>query len=170
MFEDDEGHDGLPDAVRSILREVSQSLERAVSQVDLDEVANVIGVDLVRVRDFADGAVGWLRAQAEGLGGDDPFPSGGPPAPAVAPDPPSAGPHPLDLPTAEQGRALAAVDSGRLMVGPGRDALSEDGEWAGSRDAPGLVDELRARDWITAGGELTLAGQHALRRWLDAAA
>ena len=38
------------------------------------------------------------------------------------------------------------------------------------REAPGLVDELRARDWITADGEITPAGRHALSRWLDAGA
>jgi hypothetical protein len=36
-------------------------------------------------------------------------------------------------------------------------------------DARGLVDELRARDWVAADGEVTLVGRHALSRWLDAA-
>jgi hypothetical protein len=170
MFDDDAGHESFEETVRSIVREVSRSIER-VTQVRVDEVADAIGVDVVRVREFADGAVRWLRAYGEGLADDGIFRGSGPRAAAVDEDPaPGAGPHPLDLPTAEQGRALAAVDSGRRMVEPGSDALSADGEAAGSRDAPGLVDELRARDWITADGEITLAGRHALKRWLDAAA
>jgi hypothetical protein len=32
-------------------------------------------------------------------------------------------------------------------------------------DAADLVSELRARDWITADGALTLVGRHALGRW-----
>jgi hypothetical protein len=28
---------------------------------------------------------------------------------------------------------------------------------------------MRVRDWMTADGEITLAGRNALRRWLDAA-
>jgi hypothetical protein len=31
------------------------------------------------------------------------------------------------------------------------------------------VRELRVRDWITADGEITLAGRWALSRWLDVA-
>jgi len=103
------------------------------------------------VREYADSAAGWLRAHAEDLGQGGPFWSGAPRGAAADQDPPSsAGPHPLDLPTAEQGVALAAIDSGRRVVEPGSDALSDDGEAVGSRPAPGLVDELRARDWITA--------------------
>ena len=180
MFEDDASDESFEETVRSIVREVSRSIER-VAQADLDAVAEVIGVDLVRVREFADSAVGWLRAHAEGLGEDEAFWGGGPrgaavdedPLPGAGPHPldrPTAGPHPLDLPTAEQGMALAAVDSGRWTVEAGSDALAADGGGAGSSDAPGLVDELRARDWIAADGQITLAGRHALSRWLDAAA
>ena len=32
-----------------------------------------------------------------------------------------------------------------------------------------LVRELRVRDWLSAEGEITLAGRNALMRWLDAA-
>ena len=170
MFEDDASHESFEETMRSIVREVSRSIER-VAQVDLDDVAEAIGVDLARAREFADSAVGWLRAHAEGLGEDGAFWGGGPRGEAVDEDPlPRGGPHPLDLPTAEQGMALAAVDSGRWSVEPGSDALAVDGAGPGSRDATGLVDELRARDWITADGEITLAGRHALSRWLEAAA
>ena len=167
MFEDDSGHENFEETLRSIVREVSRSIER-VAQADLDQVAEVIGVDLTRARELAESAAGWLRAQAEGLGEDGTFWSGGSRGATVAQDRPTrAGPHPLDLPTAEQGAALAAVDSGRWKVEPGSDALAADGEAPGSGDTPGLVDELRARDWITADCQLTLAGRHALSRWLD---
>jgi hypothetical protein len=169
MFEDDASHESFEETVRSLVQEVSRSIERA-AQADLDEVADAIGVDLVHARELADSAVRWLRAQAEGLGKDGAFWRGVPRSAAVDENPlPSDGPHPLDLPTAEQGRALAAVESGRWTVEPGSDALAADGERPGSHDAAGLVDELRARDWITARGEITLAGRHALSRWLDAA-
>jgi hypothetical protein len=65
--------------------------------------------------------------------------------------------------------ALAALDSGRWRVEPGSHALVALGEGPGPVDAPGLVDELRARDWIAADGQVTLVGRHALSRWLDAA-
>jgi hypothetical protein len=81
----------------------------------------------------------------------------------------SAGPHPLDLPTGEQGLALAALDSGRWTVEPGSNALATNGQGPGPSDAMGLVGELRARDWIAANGEVTLAGRNALTRWLDSA-
>ncbi len=79
-----------------------------------------------------------------------------------------AGPNPLDIPTGEQGEALAALDSGRWMLEPGTEALTAGGEGPGPSDALGLVRELRVRDWITADGKLTLAGRRALSRWLDA--
>jgi hypothetical protein len=162
MFEDEPSPESFEETVRALMREVSRSLER-VAEVDVDQVAEAIGVELGRARELAESAVGWLRAQAEGLGGD---------APAVDRDPPPhAGPNPLDLPTAEQGAALAAVDSGRWKVEPGSDELAAEGDAsASSGHSAGLVDELRARDWITADCQLTLAGRHALSRWLDAAA
>ncbi|MGN6169025.1 MAG: hypothetical protein ACTHQQ_12775 [Solirubrobacteraceae bacterium] len=87
----------------------------------------------------------------------------------VSPDPlRGAAPNALDLPTTEQGQALAALDSGRWTLEPGTEALASAGEGSGPSDALGLVRELRVRDWITAEGRLTLAGRRALGRWLDA--
>ena len=74
-----------------------------------------------------------------------------------------AGPDPLDIPTDEQGRALAALDSGRWTVEPGTSALSSHGDGPAPSDALGLVRELRVRDWIDADGEVTLVGRHALQ-------
>lgn len=80
-----------------------------------------------------------------------------------------AAPSPLDMPTTEQGQALAALDSGRWTVEPGTETLAATrGEGRGPSHALGLVRELRVRDWITPDGELTLTGRRALSRWLDA--
>lgn len=154
------------------LRAVSQSVERAMEQLDLDEIAETIGVEADRAREWVQSAGAWLRAQAESAGEQAaasapsrPEPS---PQPKTSPEPfPSAGPHPLDLPTEEQGVALAGLDSGRWTVEPGTDALSVHGQGPGPSDALGLVRELKVRDWIAADGELTLAGRHALARWLE---
>jgi len=78
-----------------------------------------------------------------------------------------AAPNPLDVPTTEQGQALAALDSGRWIVEPGTEALASGSEGPGPSDALGLLRELRVRDWITAEGKLTLSGSRALSRWLD---
>jgi hypothetical protein len=171
MSPDDGSHESFEEMVRAIAREVSRSAER-MAQVDVDEIADAIGVDAGRARQWVESAGSWLRSQAESLGDDLAFPFPGT-APADAPadaDPlRSAEPHPLDLPTEEQGLALAALDSGRWTVEPGSNALAAHGEGRGPTDALGLVRELHARDWIAADGEVTLVGRHALSRWLDAA-
>ncbi len=169
MCEDDASHESFEDTVRSIASEVIRSVEHAMSQLDLDELAGAVGVDPARARDWVDSAGGWLRAQVEGLGDEMAFGRAGPGAPATSDPLRSAAPHPLDLPTDEQGLALAALDSGRWTVEPGSNALAAHGEGPGPSDALGLVRELRARDWIAADGEVTLVGRRALSRWLDAA-
>jgi hypothetical protein len=161
MPSDDESFE---EKVRSIAREVSRSIER-VAQVDIDEIAEAVGVDPARANQWVEGAMGWLRGQAEGFDHDA--------APwSTRPEPEeelrSSGPHPLDLPTSEQGLALAALDSGRWTVEPGSHTIQVHGNGPGPRDPLGLVGELRARDWIAADGEVTLVGHHALSRWLDA--
>jgi hypothetical protein len=169
MSADDGSHDSFEEMVRSIAREISRSAER-ITQIDVDEIAGMIGVDPVRAREWVDGAGSWLRAQAEGLGDDVPFPAPRPTGAPAGQDPlSSAAPHPLDLPTDEQGLALAALDSGRWTVEPGTNALAAHGEGPGPTDALGLVRELHARDWIAADGEVTLVGRHALSRWLETA-
>jgi hypothetical protein len=240
MFGDDGGEERFEELLRSIAREVGRSMERV--QQDLDDLAGSIGVDPTRAKEWVDGAVGWLRDQVEGMGGDvsgwsthatgakpdagaqDTAPDAG--AQDTAPDTgaqdtgpdtgaqdtapdtgaqdtapdtgaqdtapdtgaqdatPEAGaqregpdgerssrggPHPLDLPTDDQGAALAALDSGRWTVEPGSHVLVAHDGGPAPDDAQGLVEELRARDWIAATGEVTMSGRHALRRWLDAA-
>lgn len=168
MSADDEGPESFEEKVRSIAREFSRSIERVV-QGDLENIAEAIGVDPVRASEWVDSAVGWVRAQAEGFGGEAAVwgaeLSGRTP---LEDAPQRPGPHPMDVPTGEQGLALAALDSGRWRVGPGSHALVADGEGPGPSDALGLVGELRARDWISADGEVTLVGRNALSRWLDA--
>jgi hypothetical protein len=171
------------DRLRAIAKEISGAVER-----NIDEVAETFGVDGERARQFAEAAGQWINDHVEG--GEELF--GRPPAqpappaqhgkpghPArpplvddeIATRPSRPGPHPLDLPSAAQGLALSALDSGRWTVRPGSNMLASTGE--GSAPAPGdaaeLVSELRGRDWIKADGELTLVGRRALGRWCDAA-
>ena len=152
------------------LRAMSQSVERAMEQLDLDEIAGTIGVEAERAREWMQNAGAWLRAQAESAG-EQAEPAARKPPPKTTDDPfPTVAPHPLDLPTEEQGVALAALDSGRWTVEPGTDALMVHGHGPGPSDALGLVRELRVRDWIDSDGEVTLTGHAALQRWLDTAA
>jgi hypothetical protein len=168
MPADDEGQESFEEKVRSLAREVSRSIER-VAQVDLEEIAESIGVDPARATEWVDSAMAWVRSHADGFG-DDVAPAPWSAGPDSVPEEQlsSAGPHPLDLPTAEQGLALAALDSGRWTVEPGSHTLSVHGDGPGPRDPLGLVGELRARDWIGADGQVTLVGRHALGRWIEA--
>jgi hypothetical protein len=166
----DENGDSFEDTLRSIAGEVARFIERSVENVDVDQFAESTGVDPSAARDWADRASEWLRSNTENLGDEiarrivqpdkrvaDSDPLGG------------AGPHPLDLPTEDQGRALAALDSGRWAVEPGTGTLTATGDGPGPSGALGIVRELRVRDWISADGELTLAGHYALTRWLESA-
>ncbi|UGS36368.1 hypothetical protein [Capillimicrobium parvum] len=174
---DEPNRNSFEDALRAIAQEVNRGIER-LSEVDLDEVARTTGLDPDKAKDWFDSAGTWLRVRIEQV---DPssFTMPGTPAPAPADDEPTAartpgddplrgfGPHPLDVPTAEQGVALAALDSGRWTIEPGTSALAVHGDGPGPRDALGLVRELRVRDWLDVDGQITLAGRHALSRWLE---
>jgi hypothetical protein len=152
MSDDDSERNSFEDVARALADEVSRAIER-LSEIDLDEIARAASAEGERARRWIDDLGQWLREQ--GGATEDPLRH--------------AGPHPLDLPTADQGLALAALDSGRWRVEPGTSALAVHGEGPGPSDALGLVREMRVRDWMTADGEITLAGRNALRRWLDAA-
>ena len=170
MYEDDDDTDeSFEETLRSIAEEVGRSVEHMAGQVDLDNIANTIGVDPDRAREWVDSAGGWLFSQVQRLGDDVASQvrrAGG----AVARQDPLRGAagHPLDLPSEEQGLALAALDSGRWAVEAASRTLVGRGEGAEPSNALGLVRELHVRDWITADGEVTLAGRHALSRWLEA--
>ena len=161
--------------LRDIAREVSESVERTVSQVDVDGIAETIGVDPDRAREWVDMAAGMLRAQAERVGDEMARPHGQ--AATRAERAPRTNPARTRLRAPRRIRstsrprrracALAALDSGRWTVEPGTKRLTTHGEGPGPNDALGLVRELHARDWIAADGEVTLVGRHALSRWLD---
>lgn len=75
-------------------------------------------------------------------------------------------PHPLDLPTEQQARALAALESGRWTVEPGTVVLVTTlNRGPGPEDAHALGMELHVRDWVDVDGELTFTGGLALARW-----
>jgi hypothetical protein len=177
MSEDDQDRSNFEDVAKALAEEVTRAIER-FSDIDVDEIARTASTEADRARQWIDDIGRWLREQAAGAASGG-FPGaawGEPPAPAPADtaaaptDDPlkHAGPHPLDLPTAEQGLALAALDSGRWRIEPGTSTLASHGEGPGPRDALGLVRELRVRDWLSGDGEITLAGRSALKRWLDA--
>ncbi|MEA2317390.1 MAG: hypothetical protein QOD44_1579 [Solirubrobacteraceae bacterium] len=173
--DDDAGHrPSFEETLRAIAQEVSRAVER-VSEIDLESIARSTGADPDSVRHWIEGAGQWLRDQVEHVDITPFFPgepgdagdrdAGG----AAATDPlHGAGPHPLDVPTADQGLALAALESGRWTLEPGTSALAARGDGPAPSDALGLVRELRVRDWIGADGRLTVVGRHALGRWLSA--
>lgn len=175
-------HDSFEDRLRAIAEEISRSVQH-ISELDMEELSERYGVDPDRARAFADAAGRWLNDR---LSASDPlFGRVQHPDDDSAVDPLSAdldldlparseaeqrqpaagpGPHPLDLPTDPQGIALSALDSGRWTVRPGSNQLA--GTGTGAEPAPSeVVGDLRARDWITADGALTLVGHHALGRW-----
>jgi hypothetical protein len=175
MSDEDTPRKSFEEALRAIGEEVTRAVDR-LSEMDLDDVARSVGVDPERARGWIDDAGAWLRSQAESF---DPstfdaatFRASWTTSsePAATADPlGDAGPHPLDHPTAQQGQALAALDSGRWVIEPGTSALTARGDGPAPHDALGLVRELRVRDWLDVDGHLTLAGRAALARWLDAA-
>jgi hypothetical protein len=160
------------DRLRAIAKEISRSVER-----NIDDVAESFGVDAERARHFAEAAGQWLNDHVEtgeelfGRPSSTPSPSPAEPAAREKAEAGRAsqrsGPHPLDRPTADQGLALSALDSGRWTVRPGSNQLTGSGEGSQPAHASELVSELRARDWIKADGELTLVGRRALGRWCD---
>ena len=159
MSDEDPDRSSFEDVARAVADEASRMVER-LSEIDVDEIARTASAEAERAKHWLDELGGWLREQGDAIA-----------RARVAREDPlrHAGPHPLDLPTGDQGLALAALDSGRWRLEPGTSALAVRGEGPGPSDALGLVRELHVRDWMTADGELTLAGRGALMRWLDAA-
>ena len=149
---------------------MARFFERSVENLDVDQFADATGVDPTAARDWLESASNWLRTNTEGLGEEMARRARGSRR-AVAPTDllEGAGPHPLDVPTEDQGLALAALESGRWTIEPGTGTMAGTGEGPAPSGALGIVRELRVRDWITSAGELTLAGRHALTRWLDSA-
>jgi hypothetical protein len=174
-------HDSFEDRLRAMADQISESVRR-MSELDLEELSARYGIDPERARGLADAAGQWLSEHVpsgDPLFGQDRHAD--PDGAVRSPDPdrdvqtgqpagsgpaaPIHGPHPLDLPVGRQGVALSALDSGRWTVRPGSSQLVGSDEGPPAPDAADLVSELRARDWITADGGLTIAGRHALARW-----
>jgi hypothetical protein len=170
MAEDDPNGESFEETLRSIAAEVARFVERSVENLDVDQLAESTGVDPMAARDWLESASTWLRTNTENLG-DELARRVSRPSHGVAPSDllEGAGPHPMDVPTEDQGLALAALDSGRWAVEPGTGTLTALGEGPSPSATLGIVRELRVRDWITSDGELTVAGRYALTRWLDSA-
>jgi hypothetical protein len=169
LMSDEDKPKSFEETLRALADEVTRGIQR-VQQGDLEDIARTYGVDADRAKAFVDNAGDWLRAQADNFTAP-PFEKSEPSRSEDTSwaDPlRGAGPDPLDTPTDDQGRALAALDSGRWTVEPGTSALAAHGGGPGPSDALGLVRELRVRDWIDADGEVTLVGHAALQRWLAA--
>ena len=144
------------------LRNLARGFTDRIARGDFDYYVRATGMDPDEAKRWAEEAGDWMQAQTGRFTGSAPS---GPSAPAEDPLG-GAGPHPLDMPTEEQGIALAALESGRWTVEPGTSMLVSHGEGPAPKDALGLVRELRVRDWLGADGKLTLAGRRALSRWL----
>lgn len=153
--------ESLEAKLRALAEEIGTSIDRAVEGLDLNEVAERLGMSGERAKELADLAGRWLSNQVQA-------PAAGPREESEAAHrrPRPAGPHPLDIPTEEQGLALSALDSGRWKVDPGTEELVPIHGGPGPSQPIGLVGELRARDWIAPDGEVTLVGHDALTRWL----
>ena len=139
------------DVARALADEMNRVVER-LSAIDLDEIGRTANEEADRARRWIEEL---MRSMAQSAGAA--------PGPEGAPEH-HAAPHPLAMPTAEQGVALAALESGRWRIESGTFAV-HDGQ--GPSDPLGLLRELRVTDWVTVDGELTLAGRKALERWLD---
>ena len=158
---DDEQHNSFEEALRAMAQDISDSLKRLVGDdFDFSDVLRASGLDPDEAKRWAHEAGDWLSTQSVRFPGE--------PAGPKPPEDPLGGadPHPLDVPTQEQGLALAALDSGRWTIEPGTSMLVSHGDGPAPKNALGLVRELRVRDWIAADGSVTLAGRRALERWL----
>jgi hypothetical protein len=157
------------DSFEARLKAIADQIVQSLSDNDIDDVAQRFGVDPDRARGVASSVERWLNDR---LVEQAPRRDTRPTAPGTTRHAAStttfgAAPHPLDLPTPEQGVALSALDSGRFTVRPGSSVLAATGPdpdpfMGGAAD---LVSDLRARDWITPDGTVTLVGRQALLRW-----
>jgi hypothetical protein len=158
----DEQRDNFEEALRAMAQNIGDSLKRLVGDdFDFDDVVRATGVDPDEAKRWAHEAGEWLNTRSGRFHGEPAGPK------RTAEDPlRGADPHPLDVPTDEQGLALAALDSGRWTIEPGTSMFVSHGEGPAPKNALGLVRELRVRDWIDADGTVTRAGRRALDRWL----
>jgi hypothetical protein len=119
MSEDGGHEDRFEAGLRQLAEEVARSVAR-LQELDADDIAHAMGVDPDRAREFVEGAGHWLSDQAESFAREAALWVGGLRGAVLDRDPlRKPGPHPLDLPTAEQGLALSALDSRRWTLEPG---------------------------------------------------
>jgi hypothetical protein len=151
----DEEPDGrsFEDIARALADEVNRAVER-LAAIDLDDIARAANEEADRARRWIEDLARSLTQAGDAAGSPEDVPVH------------HAAPHPLAMPTAEQGLALAALESGRWGIESGTFTV-RDGP--GPSDPLGLLRELRVSDWVTADGELTLSGRKALARWLEQA-
>jgi hypothetical protein len=153
MPDDEPDGRSFEDVARAIADEVNRALE-GLSALDLDDIARAANEEAERTRRWIEDLMRSLRQSGDA---------------AMPPDDARvyhAGPHPLAMPTARQGVALAALESGRWRIESGTFTV-QDGP--GPSDPLELLRELRVSDWVTTDGELTLSGRKALARWLEQA-
>src|SRR3954453_10779546 len=149
MSDDESDGRSFEDVARALADEANRGVER-LSRIALDDIARAANEE-------AESALRWIEDLARSLTqtGDA----------AMRPDDAPvqhAGPHPLAMPTAEQGVALAALESGRWRIESGTLTV-HDGP--GPSDPLGMLRALRVSDWVAADGALTLIGRKALARW-----
>ena len=126
--EPDPERSSFEDVARALAEEVSGAIER-LSEIDLDEIARAASAEGERARQWIDDLGRWLREQTGAWEHGPARADRSTPGRPTGDDPlRHAGPHPLDLPTPDQGVALAALDSGRWRVEPGTSALAVHGE------------------------------------------
>jgi hypothetical protein len=131
VSEERSDRNSFEEIARALVEELNRAVER-LSEVDVDEIVRTARAEAERARRWVEDVAGSLREQ----GWDVPFGAAGawegasePAGGAVDEDPlREAGPHPLDLPTPDQGLALAALDSGRWRLEPGTSALTVQGD------------------------------------------
>jgi hypothetical protein len=166
------GEDPENDSFEGWLRRIAQRVDGSVKELrelDVDDLARLAAAEVERAGELLQEAGRWISTRTDGFVDEtvwrlERFSIVGRGDEATSAE---EMPHPRDLPTAEQGRALSAIDSGRWAVEPGTHTVVVRGGGPTPIDAAGLVGELRVRDWITATGELTMVGRSALQRWTE---
>ena len=169
MSDPDPERSSFEEVARALADEVSRAVER-LSALDLDELARAASAEGERARQWIDELGRWLREQGEGFAG---FAARLRIARARAPGRRGS--------TATRRAASARSPHRRPGAGAGGTRLGPLEGRAGNQRAgrprrgprpqrrARARPRIRVRDWMTADGQITLAGRDALTRWLEAA-
>src|SRR6202020_537804 len=95
--------DSFEKKARAIANELSRSVERAVKNIDLDEIARQIEMGGERVRELADSTGQWISDRLSDPEDHHAAHTPDSESETAARTPPGAGPHPLDVPSDAQG-------------------------------------------------------------------